>query len=678
MNSEQPAPSVRMIESATQHRSSVTKVVDGHRGARLVDHGGRPMAAKKGSRGVVFTEVRSGLLHPLLPDTEEYDHDVSIIFGTYNRRAHLSTCVASIRRACKGLRYEIVISDGGSSDGSKAWMRAQPDIRCLDGDLSGAVKAFNACFRASSGRVILTLNDDAELDAAAVKSGLRHLQDPRVGQVAFAFSVSNRAFEVLTVHDGYYVNYGMIRANVAKAIARMCGGIWAPVYYTYGGDTELSCWVRRLGYKVVPAHDAKVVDRHAEDNLRKRSHNREQGTSGKIFYARWPDSSSLRFRGPLPKLTQPEVAKLTRIEVGEPPNVRWERLARVTPEPGKFPPREKLRPERVLHVHLRTDEDPQESMAASLRALGTHGYAMVDWMNLSSGERSRQVHEAAQRISPTLVFMQLQGPGVVSNDVIRTIRHHQRRDPSMVVAIWSGDVGRTNGPWRGFQDAWSHTLAKQVDVMLYTGTGQVKMQRNRGMQNAAYLQIGFDQNRYFPGGGDGRGGDIVFLGQNYGPEWNVIPHHDADVRRNLVASFARSFPKFQVYGGGWSGGRVQHQANAGNTYRSARMALSVSLTSQLGRYTSDRMIRSMACGTPTLVKRFADMEGLGLRHRENVLVWDNVAQAVEIARDWLRPERNAELSALGRAGAQLMSKHHTWGVRMHELSAILRALRGQR
>lgn len=666
--------SVQKVSGGIHANPNVFKVEGQHRGARLVDSGGRTMSRRVSPQTLV-TAVRSGLLHPLIPDLEEYEYDVSVIFGTYNRREHLENCVGSIRRACPNVSYEIVVSDGGSTDGSREWMDAQPDITCLRGDLSGAVRAFNACFAASSGRVILTLNDDAELDEMAVHNGLRHFEDPMVGQVAFAFSVGNRAFEILTVHDGIYVNYGMIRANVAKAIAGICGGLWAPVYYTYGGDTELSMWVRRLGYMVTPAPTAKVLDRHAQDELRRRSHETERGKSGKIFGTRWPDSNYLRFRGPLPPVSRTESIKLQHIEVGETPSVRWGRLAQVDPKPGEFPLRTAPRPERVLHVHLRTDEDPQESLSASLRALGTHGYAMVDWMNLSPAQRDEQVLEAA-KISPTLVFMQLQGPGVVSNQVIQTIRQYKQRDPSMVVAAWCGDVGRTNGPWAGFDDAWSHALSKQVDVMLYTGTGQVQMQRARGMKNAAYLQIGFDVNRYHPGGGGHGGSDLVFLGQNYGAQWNGIPGNDAQVRRDMVAAFKRGF-KFRVYGGGWHTGPV-NQANAAGVYRSSRIALSVSLTSQLGRYTSDRMIRSMACGTATLVKRFADMEGLGLEHGKNVLVWDNVAQAVEIARDWLRPDRSAELSGLGHAGAQLMQKHHTWGVRMQELSVILKALRGQR
>ncbi len=52
--------------------------------------------------------------------------DVSILLGTYNRFDHLSKAVRSIREACVEVRYEIVVCDGGSTDGSRAPLAAGP------------------------------------------------------------------------------------------------------------------------------------------------------------------------------------------------------------------------------------------------------------------------------------------------------------------------------------------------------------------------------------------------------------------------------------------------------------------------------------------------------------------------------------------------------------------------
>lgn len=610
-----------------------------------------------------------GLIHPLLPDLETYEVDVSVILGTYNRRRHLEHCIESVHRACAGMSYEIVVCDGGSTDGSREWLSEQRNVVLVKGKLDGAVKAFNACFDVARGRFILNLNDDADLTRNAVRRGLRHFKDPMVGQVAFGFTLPDGHTQLMDARGVLYANYGLTRANVAHRAASICGGFWATVYHTYGGDTELSMWVRRLGYKVVPDLKAEVRDRHADDGLRKSNNAGNQ--SGRIFWSRWPTEAETIFRGVQPRVTPPERRALVQVEVGETPKDRWGRLARVDPQVGELPPRARPRPERVIHAWLRTNEDPQQSQHDALKALGAAGHQAIDWTQRCSS-LARELVEAARALRPTLVFLQLQGPHI-DPQALRALR---QGDPSLVVALWSGDVGRTNGPWGGFEDDWSHQVARHADVMLYTGTGQVQMQRARGMQNAAYLQIGFDEARYHAQGGAERAG-VVFLGQNYGGQWDVIPDNDAQVRRDLVGAFKAQVPGFTAYGGGWGGSSLA-QPKAGDVLRRSLLALSVSLTSKLDRYTSDRMIRSMACGTPTLVKRFGDMEGLGLRDGENVLVWDTVEQAVSIAKEWLRPEKREELLVLGQRGAALMRTQHTWSTRMWELSAILKTLRGQR
>lgn len=620
-------------------------------------------------------------LHPLLADDERYRVTVSAVLGTYNRFAYLRRCINSIRAACSDIAYEIIVGDGGSTDGSKEWLLKQDDVKYVEGGLDGAVKAFNACFERVEGRYTFTLNDDVVVHEDAVKNGIARFDDPFVGQVAFAFCTPNdRRYQIQHELGHPYANYGLIRTNVARAAKEICGGLWAPCYHTYGGDNELSLWVLRLGYRIAEAQDAKVDDLHAVDELRERSNDLNKRTqSGKTFSSRWSGKETISFRGPLPTIEAPAQQRLQVIEAGELPHQRWQRLETVDPVLSAWPKRAALAPERVLLVYIKTAEDPQQSMVEAFSRLGSQGYRAVDWLGLSKDQRTRVISDAVQQFDPTLVFMQLQGPDVVDAGLVRSLRTGVR-DSSRVVALWSGDVGAVNGPWPGFKDGWSHEYAKSVDVMLYTGTGQVQMQRSRGMSNAAYLQIGFDEARYFPGPEDGYGSshDVVFLGQNYGPQWNVIPDNDAQLRRDVVNAFQKNLPRFAVFGPGWTKTQTLHQTKAGDVYRKSLMALNVSLTSKLGRYSSDRLLRAMACGTVVLVKRFEDMEGLGLIHGKTVLIWNTVDEALSLAKTWSSLNRRNELREIGRAGAALARDRHTWNVRMEELSAILKTLRGQR
>lgn len=619
------------------------------------------------------------MVHPLLPDDANYGKELSIIFGTYNRFDLLKKSVESVRRACSDIGYEIIVSDGGSVDRSFEWMEEQEDIRPLRGGLDGAVKAFNQCFAEAKGRYILNLNDDAELSGGDIGIAIRHFSDPMVGQVALIFKKPNEKFSFEHARDRLYANYGLTRKNVANAISGICGGFWCPEYYTYGADAELSLWVWRLGYRVVEERGIMVVDHQCNDPLRSRNHKREQGVSSKIFGKRWPSHNHTTFRGPHSEKGTNQ-GRITTLEAGELPEQRWPRLHRSDTDPGRFPPRAPLLQERLLHVQIKTNEDPQTQMVAGLRSLGSHGYGNVDWIPLSLQQREAEIWRLCQELNPTVVFIQIQGPHLTT-ELIRGIRRGTR-DPSMVLAFWCGDVGWPHGPWKGFKDEWQHEMARHSDVMLFTGTGQVEIQRSRGMRNAAYLQIGYDTDRYYPGSTEdyGKLHDIVFTGQNYDRHFDRRRECDgAPLRREVVKAFSQSFgPRFGHYGNGWGRGiGPLHQAQSSDVFRKSLIALSTSLSSSLARYSSDRLLRTMACGTATLVKRFPDMEGMGMEHGKNVLIWDTVDHAVELAREWLKQERRTALLDLGRKGAKLVREHHTWKVRMEELSAILRALRGQ-
>lgn len=657
---------VRIVDDTPTTRTTTTAVRAGR--ASL----GPAPQPKRGATTTNRAVASHELLHPLIPEKSEYELDVSVVFGTYNRRKLLQGCVESIHKACAGLSYEIVISDGGSTDGSGDWLRQQPNVVVLAGDLSGAVKAFNDAARVARGRYIVCLNDDAELEESAIRNALAYFKDPLVGQVAMSF-LERGSWRILDALGKTYGNFPVTRAAIVRAVEHLVGGMWATCYRTYGGDNELSCWVYRLGYKIVGAADARVRHHEHLDELRRS--NSSSDTARSQFHVRWPSGDRLAFRGPLPALTSAELARLAKIESGTSLTARWERIP-PSPSRGEDQPTSSFGRERVLHWHLRTDDDPQTSLVDALAAIATDGYTKVDWTFTKESERGIAFASAVSRLRPTLIFMQLQDPAAVPVSALRTLREAKTNDPSLVVCTWSGDVGPGKGPWPGMKDDWQYEIAKSVDLMLFTGTGQVEMHRHRGMANAAYLQIGYDTDRYYPGPDEnyGKKHAVVFIGQDYGNRFDSVPDHEAGLRRSMVQAMRKNIPGFVAYGGGFGNSLPQNQV--GNIYRSSNAAISISLTSRLGRYTSDRMIRSMASGCPTFVKRFEDMEGMGLVDGVNCIAWSTVEELLEKSRTWLAPSHRGALRDVGRAGATLMKTKHTWSYRMQELAAIVDAVRG--
>ena len=92
--------------------------------------------------------------------------------------------VESVRSSLgKGLPYEIVLVDGGSTDGTLEWARQQPDIVLIEqGELLGAIHAFNTGLRAARGTYCVIGNDDIILLDETLMCAVSFMQDhPDVG-----------------------------------------------------------------------------------------------------------------------------------------------------------------------------------------------------------------------------------------------------------------------------------------------------------------------------------------------------------------------------------------------------------------------------------------------------------------------------------------------------------------
>lgn len=331
--------------------------------------------------------------------------------------------------------------------------------------------------------------------------------------------------------------------------------------------------------------------------------------------------------------------------------------------------------ERILHVHLDTDDDPQGGMQRALNLWGSD-VDRIAWTRVGVEATRRQVVEACRRQQPTLVFMQLQTPGVLDVEALRAMREAA---PDALLVTWCGDVGGSNGPHEPLAGwPWLDELADNVHLCLFTSFAQVEVLRGRGHPNASYLQIGYDQ-QWFNAAHRHVSSKyrVAFLGQNYGHNFDqTMPGNDAPLRAQLVKALKAALGKdFFLGGGGWGGleDAFVSSKDSADIYDQSALAVSLSLTQSLGRYSSDRLLRCLACGVPTFVREFSGMSSWGLRHLDNCIVWP-AEMSVERAVEWIAHFNPAD--TIGQNGARLAQQHHTWEVRMRELAVYLAALRG--
>src|SRR4051812_38339674 len=103
---------------------------------------------------------------------------VAAVFATYNRIIHLKNAVESLRAAMRsGIEHDIIVVDGGSTDGSREWLAAQSDVILIGqrGPLTGAVKAFNLGFSyavENDYEYVFHFNDDAVLLVPDARTGI--------------------------------------------------------------------------------------------------------------------------------------------------------------------------------------------------------------------------------------------------------------------------------------------------------------------------------------------------------------------------------------------------------------------------------------------------------------------------------------------------------------------------
>jgi GT2 family glycosyltransferase len=111
--------------------------------------------------------------------------DISVAVVNWNRRDYLRACLASLG-AQRGVSFEIIVVDNGSSDGSAEMARSEFGARVIaNADNRGFCAANNQAFAAARGAFIALLNNDAEA-APDFLANLRRAFDaaPDIGMAA--------------------------------------------------------------------------------------------------------------------------------------------------------------------------------------------------------------------------------------------------------------------------------------------------------------------------------------------------------------------------------------------------------------------------------------------------------------------------------------------------------------
>ena len=131
----------------------------------------------------------------------------SVVIPNWNGLAHLPICLEALRaQTCPNI--EVIVVDNASSDGSQDFMtRKYPEVRLLALDRNlGLTGGNNLGFRAASGEILISLNNDTEAEPGFVESLVAALRDhPEAGMAAAKMRLFDRRDTLHSAGDGYGV-----------------------------------------------------------------------------------------------------------------------------------------------------------------------------------------------------------------------------------------------------------------------------------------------------------------------------------------------------------------------------------------------------------------------------------------------------------------------------------------
>lgn len=549
---------------------------------------------------------------------------LSIVSGTYNRLQYLKLMILSVRQQLpKGIAYEFVLIDGGSTDGTLEWLRQQSDVTLIeDGALVGAISAFSRGAQAARGEYVVLANDDIAFSPYSLLTALAYLEThPSAGAVAFADNRSGifggdptlyRTEGIgVTLADGTktmltYAQVGMFRKELGEV-----AGWWGaddPIQgqaRTYGGDSYLSARLYEMGYTVDPVEGCSITEmlirQNADGQVQGDALHNLHESDGRYYYERFP-------------------------------------TVHVPPERSVYPVPQRL---RFLHLPVYESGHPQQSNreAGLLEAFGDYGICIeADYLNATGLNLPRLV----KAWQPDLILTQIQGWGEKMTP--QMLANMRQAAPSAVLVNWNGDAHE-----RGLIDSRVLDLLRHVDLQTTVNAKVLKTYREEHIQ-AAYWQIYYKEPVDPPP--EMPSHDILWQGNWY--EYRVDLF-------DVLYSLRTSGYNVGVYGNERRADGSTHYDFAAQAalYANARIVIGDTFPNAEA-FISNRVFQCLGAGGFLLVQVSPNLERYtGLIDGVHYASWVDLSDMVNKIAEWSAPEKADARKQIAEAGQAFVRENYS-------------------
>ncbi|QNJ16696.1 beta-glycosyltransferase/ family 2 [Synechococcus sp. A18-40] len=193
---------------------------------------------------------------------------VSVVIPTYNRRPILEKCLLALERqqACPEIdRYEVVVVDDGSTDGTPDWLRGAaerfPHVRLIEQSHGGPAEGRNRGVDHAYGDVIVFIDSDLVVTDSFLSchaSSLVRSWEARGDRLGFTYGavVNTANFEQPTaerhkLRDLSWAYFATGNVAIAKEVLQRAG-LFDTGFRLYGWeDLELGERLRRMGVQLI-------------------------------------------------------------------------------------------------------------------------------------------------------------------------------------------------------------------------------------------------------------------------------------------------------------------------------------------------------------------------------------------------------------------------------------------
>lgn len=253
---------------------------------------------------------------------------------------------------------------------------------------------------------------------------------------------------------------------------------------------------------------------------------------------------------------------------------------------------------KILFIGIFDGNEPNTAFRNAFRNASSKYDEIAHNTYRNKDSLQRDIVLKANMLSPDLIFLQLQGNGIISDETIDKLRKS-----NAFIVQWTGDA-RQPTPNHYFD------VGSKINLSLFGNSNDINALSARGI-NADFLQISADHNIYSPlniSHTKEKFPEIVFMGNNYPNRFPL-----SSFRLKMCEFLKKTYgDRFGVYGLTWDKSicyksLMYNQRKEAEVYRNCKIAINCSHY-DLDRYTSDRFFRILLSGAFCLSKEFPCME----------------------------------------------------------------------